>query len=84
MNNSSNTPTLRSATSATFTPAKKQRRKWLAIAPIALLSMIGILPISGKASAIAAFLGQSNSAELTIIARADGTFDIKEFAKPDQ
>ncbi len=57
----------------------------MVIVPIILLGFCGMMLFGGRAPLFASFAGQNQSAtHLTMIARADGTFDIKEFPKADQ
>lgn len=68
----------------------KHGAKWnprmLAVAPLLLMGFGGaVVPLGGNPPLIAALSGQASTAgKLTIIARADGTFDIKEFPKDNQ
>lgn len=66
-------------------PAIKWDARLCAVAPLLLMGLGSIVPFGGHAPFLAALTGQANAAsKLTIVARADGTFDIKEFAKEDQ
>jgi hypothetical protein len=54
------------------------------MAVVAFLALSGVA-LASQVSLITSFIRNSDSGpELTIIARADGTFDIKEFAEKDQ
>lgn len=50
---------------------------------VLFLTLSGVA-LGSKSPLIASLLGKNRSPQLTIIARADGTFDIKEFAKQGQ
>ena len=78
------TPQLNTLTINTAPAPPKPHRKRFFLVPIAALAIYSVLPIGGNVPLIAAITGQGASPQLTLIARADGTFDIKEYAKPDQ
>ncbi len=70
--------------------ARKSTARWnprvLLVAPLVLVGLGGIVPFGGgSAPLIAALSGHVNAvSKVTIIARADGTFDIKEFPTENQ
>ena len=64
-------------------PPKPHRKRFLFV-PVAAFAIYSLLPIGGNAPLLSSLIGQAGNAQLTIIARADGTFDLKEYAKPDQ
>lgn len=51
--------------------------------PIIVIALASVMPFGSRASLLGTVIGQGKYAELTIIAHADGTFDVKEYAKPD-
>ena len=53
------------------------------MAVIVFLALSGVA-LGSKTPLIASLLGGNSGPQLTIVARADGTFDIKEFAKQGQ
>ncbi len=54
------------------------------VAPLMLMGVGSVVPFGGKAPLLGSLLGTQAVNNLTIVARADGTFDIKEFPKADQ
>ncbi|MBC8141041.1 MAG: hypothetical protein H7Y38_06325 [Armatimonadetes bacterium] len=81
--NPTNQPILNLPEPTTGIPApKKVARRWM-IVPALILGLASVLPIGNQASLLSAVMGQGSQAQLTIIARADGTYDVKEYAKPD-
>lgn len=71
------------------TDNQKRAPKWdtrlFVVAPLVLMGLGSVVPFGGQAPLMSALTGHMNAAsKLTIIARADGTFDIKEFSKEDQ
>ena len=68
---------------------RKSVAKWdtrlFVVAPLLLMGIGSVVPFGGKAPLVTALTAHMNVAsKLTIIARADGTFDIKEFPKENQ
>jgi hypothetical protein len=65
--------------------AIKWQPRLLVVAPLLLMGFGSVVPFGDNAPLLSALTGHKNAAsKLTIIARADGTFDIKEFPKANQ
>lgn len=65
--------------------AVKWQPRLLVVAPLLLMGLGSVVPFGNNAPLLSALTGHNTAAgKLTIVARADGTFDIKEFPKDNQ